>query len=65
MFRIKYKAKVHTNYVACFYFLKSYNSFALLNNFLYFICYLAAQQVPTCVKCFIFVPSFEAQYSQL
>jgi hypothetical protein len=60
MFPVRYKAKVHTKFVAYFWFLKSYSAFVLLNNFLYFICYLAAQQVPTYVKCFIFVHVFEA-----
>jgi hypothetical protein len=60
-FRIKYKAKVRTKFFAYFHFVKFYSSFVLLpNNFVYFICYLAAQLVPTYVKCFIFVHSFEA-----
>jgi hypothetical protein len=32
-FQIKYKAKVHTKFVAYFYSVKYYSSFVLFNNF--------------------------------
>jgi hypothetical protein len=57
------QAKVHIKFVACFCFKKSCSSFVIFNDFLYFTYYLAAQQVPTDVECFIFVPNFEASSS--
>lgn len=62
MFWIKNKAQVLTKSVTHFLFLKFYNSFISLNNFLYFICYLAAQQLPTYVKYIILIPSSEVNH---